>query len=304
MGIFVLLGIILISVLAPFVYRLTIKSKDQDFSKFEAAVAEFEAKLEETRIAREAERESRRGWQNQNRNQRFASNQPINLNPFRFNPNRLPISEWQRMGIPQNIANRIHNFEKAGGTFRFKEDLARIYSITDDVYSQLEPFIDLPSKASQLGGQNRMAVGKPEISRPSNTIERQIVNLNTADSATLVTVSGIGPTFGRRIIKYRELLGGFVNKNQLMEVFGMDSARFEQIINWLEIDPGLINKININTSTWENLVRHPYINRNIASSIIAFRNQHGPFRKAEDLKKSKLISDSIFSKIAPYLSLN
>ncbi len=303
-GIFVLLGIILLSVLGPVGYRWALPPKSIDFSEFEAAVDEFEAKLEERRFAREADRESRRAWQNQNRNQRFFRNEPIKLKPFRFNPNNLPLSEWQKMGMPDNIAIRIHNYERAGGNFRFKEDLARIYSITEDIYNQLEPYIDLPSRSSQSHDRTKTAGVRPEFERPPLINERNIVNLNTADSATLVTVRGIGPAFSRRIINYRNKLGGYVNKGQLMEVFGMDSARFELIQNWLEIDPTAITQINVNTSNWENLVRHPYINGNIANSIIALRNQHGPFKKAEDVKKSKLITDSIFRKIAPYLSVD
>lgn len=302
-GVFVLLGVILLSILAPFVYKWATPQKDFDFSRFEAAVVEFETKLEESRIAREAERESRRSWQGPSRDQRFSQNESIKLNPFRFNPNRLPISEWQRMGIPENIANRIHNFERAGGSFRFKEDLARIYSITDEIYEQLEPFIDLPSRNDQPERQFASTASREGFTREFNSTVFNIVELNSVDSATLVTVRGIGPAFSSRIISYRERLGGFVDVNQLMEVFGMDSARFEQIKNSFEIDANLVSKINVNSSTWEEMVRHPYINSNIASSIIAIRRQHGPYNYPEDVKRSALITDSIFSRISPYISL-
>jgi competence ComEA-like helix-hairpin-helix protein len=302
-GILVLLGLILVFLAAPFVYRSAAPEKTTDFSKFDEAVARFEAKLEESIMAREAERENRRTWQNQTRGQRFSQNQQISLNPFRFNPNKLPVSEWKRMGIPENIATRIHNFEKAGGSFRFKEDLARIYSITDEIYNQLEPFIDLPSRSSRTERHFASANDRDNSFREITNTTRSIVNLNSADSATLVTVRGIGPAFSSRIIRYRERLGGFVNVDQLMEVFGMDSTRFEQIRNWFEIDPNLVSRINVNSSTWEELVKHPYINGNIASSIIAFRRQHGPYATMADLKKSKLISDSLFSRISPYISI-
>jgi competence protein ComEA len=303
-GILVLLGLILVFLAAPFVYRSVTPEKTTDFSKFDEVVARFEAKLEEGIMAKEAERESRRTWQNQKRGQRFSQNQQITLNPFKFNPNKLPSSEWKRMGIPENIATRIHNFEKAGGSFRFKEDLARIYSITDEVYNQLEPFIDLPSKSSRTESHFVSANDRDNSIREITNNARSIVNLNTADSATLVTVRGIGPAFSSRIIRYRERLGGFVNMNQLMEVFGMDSARFEQIRNWFEIDPNLVSRINVNSSTWEELVKHPYINSNIANSIIALRKQHGPYTTLSDLKRSKLISDSLLIKISPYISVD
>jgi len=303
-GIFVLLGIILISIVAPFVYRWAVPQKTIDLSKFEEAVVQFEAKIEESRMAREAERESRRTWQRPNRDWDFSRNEPVILNPFRFNPNRLPIAEWKRMGIPDQIANRIHNYENAGGSFRFKEDLARIYAITDEIYKQLEPFIDLPSRKDIQDRQVAAANGIEGFSRERISPEVRMVELNSADSATLVTVSGIGPAFSRRIIRYRERLGGFVDVTQLLEVFGMDTTRFNQIKGSFYIDPNLISGLKLNSSTWEELVRHPYINSNIANSIIALRRQHGPFRLVEDLKKSKLISDSLFYRLHPYLLLD
>lgn len=53
------------------------------------------------------------------------------------------------------------------------------------------------------------------------------VNLNTADSAALETLPGIGPTLAQRIIDYRQSHGPFERIEDLLQVSGIGQATFE-----------------------------------------------------------------------------
>ena len=64
-----------------------------------------------------------------------------------------------------------------------------------------------------------------------------------------------------------------------------------------------VKKININTATIDEMKAHPYIKYSIANPIVAYRNEHGSFSKIEDIKKVMAITDEIYKKIAPYLTL-
>jgi competence ComEA-like helix-hairpin-helix protein len=64
-----------------------------------------------------------------------------------------------------------------------------------------------------------------------------------------------------------------------------------------------VKKININTATIDELKAHPYIKYNLANPIVAYRNEHGSFSKIEDIKKVMAVTEEIYKKIAPYLSL-
>lgn len=296
-GIIVLLVLILLVLFTPGIYRLFYKPAVYDFSEFELAVKDFENRLEAMRYTAEAERLERRG---------FSREAPVSaslrLTPFPFDPNQLPASEWERMGIPAHVVRTIKNFENAGGSFRYKEDVKRIYLISDEMYAQLEPYIDLPAResASELPTSLSRFAERPD---PAELRASLRINLNNADTTELIQLYGIGPAFSRRIANYRELLGGFRHPDQLLEVFGMDSTRLEGIRENLLIDTTGIRKINLNQAEWAELVRHPYIDRNIANSLIAIRNQHGPFNKVGDIRKSQLIDEAVFQKIAPYLSV-
>lgn len=101
------------------------------------------------------------------------------------------------------------------------------------------------------------------------------VNLNTADSATLTTLYGIGPYYAKRIIEYRERLGGtFVSEFQLLEIKGIDSAKFGSIRGRIAID-GKVRKLSIADSSFNFLRRNPYIGYDAAKKIVAFREEHG-----------------------------
>lgn len=299
-GILVLLALIIVVLFSPAVYRYFAKPKPHDFSAFEASVADFEARLEAMHEAAEAERLERRT---------FSREAPVSaslrLTPFPFNPNQLPAAEWERMGLPAHVVRSIKNFENAGGSFRYKEDVKRIYLISDEMYAQLEPFIELPSRdARGTSGELPASLSRfAERPDPAEIRASLRINLNTADTTELIQLYGIGPAFSRRIANYRELLGGYLHTDQLLEVFGMDSTRLEGIRQNLVIDTTAIRKINLNQAEWADLVRHPYIDRNIANSLIAIRNQHGPYQSVSDIRRSQLITDELFKKIAPYLSI-
>ncbi|TFH36016.1 MAG: hypothetical protein E4G95_06220, partial [Bacteroidia bacterium] len=102
-----------------------------------------------------------------------------------------------------------------------------------------------------------------------------ICEINSADSSRLVELKGIGPVLSGRIIKYRRLLGGFVSVSQLTEVYGIDSALVKSLSKYLAVDSSLVTRIDINSSGYGDLVRHPYISPEQANLIIRYRSRVG-----------------------------
>ncbi|MEE4177126.1 MAG: helix-hairpin-helix domain-containing protein [Bacteroides sp.] len=296
-GIIVLLILILAVAFAPAVYRSFYKPPPGDSEAFLLAVEDFEERLAAMQANEEKESQAKRSYN------RPAENQPVLLSPFPFNPNHLSVEDWEKMGIPAYVARSIRNYENAGGSFRYKEDVSRLYLVTDEMYSQLEPFILLPSRESQAQEQTLAENPAAASAAIENRASLQ-VNLNTADTTELMKLYGIGPVFSRRIVSYREKLGGYRYLDQLLEVYGMDSLRLNGIRENLMVDTTLTHKININQAEWADLVRHPYISSNLANSLVAIRKQHGPYQSIADIRRSHLVTDEIFQKVAPYLSVD
>ena len=128
--------------------------------------------------------------------------------------------------------------------------------------------------------------------------------LNTADSLDLVQLYNIGPVIARRILKYRSLLGGYVRKEQLREVYGIDSARYNDIAPHLTVDPSRITPIDINTADIDRLKRHPYLDYYQAKAIIRLREERGAYAGVRDILNIPIIDSETFTRIEPYLICN
>lgn len=150
--------------------------------------------------------------------------------------------------------------------------------------------------------QNHVAEPMPEkIFRKSAHV---MVELNSADSMDLVQLYNIGPAFAKRILKYRARLGGFVEKSQLWEVYGMDSVRYNDIAPYVSVNSDGIELIDINSASVDQLKRHPYLDYYQAKAIVRMREQAGLYSDICDLKKVAIIDNETYNKILPYLTCN
>lgn len=127
-----------------------------------------------------------------------------------------------------------------------------------------------------------------------------MIEINTADSAQLCKLYGIGPSFSRRILKYRGLLGGFFTPNQLLEVFGMDSIRYKGIEKHVYSDTSFINKMAINEAEFKTLLRHPYLDYETVKLICNYREYSGPIT-CDDTLRVVIGYDPMFQKVKPYI---
>lgn len=127
-----------------------------------------------------------------------------------------------------------------------------------------------------------------------------MIEINTADSAQLCKLYGIGPSFSRRILKYRGLLGGFFSPHQLLEVFGMDSLRYEGFKEHVFTDETLIKKMAINEAEFKTLLRHPYLDYETVKLICNYREYSGPIT-CDDTLRVVIGYDPMFQKVKPYI---
>ena len=215
---------------------------------------------------------------------------------FLFNPNNLPEKDWLRLGLSAKQIKVIKNYESKGGKFRTKEDVKKMYCISPEEYSLIQSYIQIPQ------GEADKNFTKDTHSLKAEPIVK-MVELNSADTLEFDKLKGIGFSYAKRIIKYRELLGGFVRKEQLMEVYGFDQERYNALSSVVFVDDSKVKKININADVFEELKRHPYIKYNLANLILNYRKQHGNYKSVEDIKQLNLMNDELLSKISPYLTV-
>lgn len=273
-GLVVLVVLIALVLAAPYVYQWLRKDNTINFKDFDKAVAQLNKAGGNTGFDPDAE------------NPKPAS-KPVPVSMFPFDPNNLTLTQWQQLGLSAKQAIVINHYLSKGGHFYKKEDLKKIYGLSTDDYKKLEPYIVISNNSAYHN--EKLSAGK-------------VIELNAADSAKLTAVEGIGPSFAVRIIRYRNRLGGFINKEQLKEVFEIDSLKYEGIKQQVSVNPSIIRKIPINTISFAQLRLFPYLNYKQVNAIIEYRNQHGNYTSIADMKNIVLLDDALLRKIEPYLS--
>jgi competence ComEA-like helix-hairpin-helix protein len=128
-----------------------------------------------------------------------------------------------------------------------------------------------------------------------------LIELNTADTLDLQALRGVGSTYAQRIYNYRKSLGGFNNREQLKEVYGMTFELYEMLLPHITIDSFKIVKINVNTATIKQLYKHPYIDFYLAKAIVKYRTKEGVINSFSDLQSIYLFDDSTLKKLEPYI---
>ena len=227
----------------------------------------------------------------QNSNHENKSNQNIQL--FTFNPNTISPSGWQQLGIKEKTITTIQKYISKGGRFKTPDDLDKIWGLQNDA-ERLKPYVRIDKARDSPPPPHQYSVKQ---------YTKQSIDINTADSLAWLSLPGIGPSFTKRILKFRDKLGGFYSVDQVAETFGLPDSVFKLIRPQLIMTNSVSRFINLNTATVDELKNHPYIRYTYSNAIIQYRTQHGKFNAVEDLKKIMIITDSVYVKLRPYLKV-
>lgn len=160
-------------------------------------------------------------------------------------------------------------------------------------------------KRYDQGKSNRQVSGWPVYRKPDTLRKRQetafTVEINGADTLEWQRLKGIGSGYARRIVAYRNKLGGFFEKAQLMEVYGMDAQRYAMIRDHLVVDTSDLRRIDINRVTFKELIAHPYFPYEVTRAVILYRKKANGFKSQEELRNVEGVTDSLFRKIRWYV---
>jgi len=222
---------------------------------------------------------------------------------FYFDPNTISPSDWKRLGLRDKTIQTIQNYLSKGGKFRKAEDLQRIYGLHQNEYERLLPYVRIEPTLERKPSETFTTASNEKPETKSYTSRYSVIDINSADTSAFISLPGIGSKLAARIINFRDRLGGFYSVEQVKETFGLPDSTYQKIKQYLKLDNAFVKKININTATIDELKAHPYIKFSLANPIVAYRIEHGLFSKVEDVKKVMAVTEDVYRKIAPYLSL-
>lgn len=216
---------------------------------------------------------------------------------FPFNPNTASEEELLKLGLPKHTVKTILKYRaRSPVAFKKKEDLAKLYTLSKTDYDRIAPYVRIPEEMKEVAVPH----DNPVYSNERN--ETHIIELNAATAEELMSLRGIGPGYSKRIINFRDGLGGFIKVEQLQEVFGFPDSTYQQLKSRFRVNVTLVKQINVNIADEETLASQTYIGRKLAGNIIKLRNDLKQFKEIEQLRQVPLINDEKYRKIAPYLS--
>lgn len=207
-----------------------------------------------------------------------------------FDPNEYVLSDWVKLGLSEKQANVVIRFTQHG--IYSNEELKKIFVISDELFRLIKDSTYYPSRPQKID------VFGPSVTRRNE----KLVQLNVATHDELIELNGIGDYYAKKIIEYREKLGGFHSQEQLLELWKFTPEKLAKITDQLVVS-GDLQKININQASYEELVKHPYVSSKVANSIVKMRAQRDGYKNLEDLLDSKLIDRELFNKLEPYIKL-
>lgn len=225
------------------------------------------------------------------------SNTPLKYRLFVFDPNIITKQNWIELGVREKTADGILNYISKGGRFRQPEDINKIWGIDSVHKARLIPYVRIAELATNYPN-TKFPERQPYVPK-----KIEAININTADTTAWATLPGIGPGYARRIVKFRDQLGGFYDTKQVAETFMLPDSVYQKILPYLRCNPNETQKININTATEENLKQHPKIRWQLAKLIVAYRKQHGSYKSIEELTNIMIITPEVMKDIRNYVKV-
>lgn len=208
-----------------------------------------------------------------------------------FDPNQITREGLVALGLNDRTAERMVSYRSKGGRFRRKVDVGKIYGMDSSWLKHAGDWMKFPKE--EIGAARQQPRKKRLV----------LEDINTTDTLRLQDVYGIGPALARRIVTFRDRLGGFVFMEQLRDVYGLDSVVVERVKRQFEVKPGFEPRmLNLQKATYDEIIQHPYISRRQAQAIVAYRKQHDGLDSLEQLVEIKVLDGKWLSKVRPYLT--
>lgn len=234
----------------------------------------------------------RHGHEATHGNGRDATRRRIEPEPFAIDT--ASAAYLTALGFSPRQAEVIIRYREASGGIRTPEQFGRCYVVSDEMAERLLPYIIFDDRTPESEPP------APAEAGPESASRRQI-EINSADSATLRSVRGIGERSVTEIIRYRELLGGYHSVEQIAELPCVTESNYEKILQQIYCDSCKITKIDINFADPKELVRHPYVSAKALRRIVKQRKLKGGWSGIEEMTEDNIFTKEEAERLAPYL---
>jgi DNA uptake protein ComE-like DNA-binding protein len=215
----------------------------------------------------------------------------------KFDPNTASDEDLASFGFSSKNIRTIRNYLSKGGSFKSPEDLKKLYGVDKDLIEKTIPLVEIRNENKPY--QNT-SFKQDSLKKTKGKKVFEVLEINAADSESLLKLYRIGPSLASKIINYRNKLGGFLNLNQLTEIWGFDEDILYDLQGKIMVDANRAKRLNLNNVDLETLKQHPYYKFKLSQAIVNYRLQHGNFKSMNDLRNIRIVNDSILKLISIY----
>ena len=249
---------------------------------------------------------------------------------FPFDPNEADSTTLLRLGLSPWQVRSIYRYRARHGRYHRAEDFKRVPNMTGEQWQRLAPHIRIaekyrllrdvdsslrrpavsssrptsPTDISQYSPSDVHEAAAPirraerdTVLRPYKLAEGTTVDINRADTSLLKKIPQIGTYRARKIVEYRQELGGYVRAEQAMEACEMP----DEVLRWLRVDTLGTRRINVNKASVQQMMRHPYITFYMARSINEYRRKEGRIEGDEVLRTLPEFDADKVLRLQPYI---
>jgi len=295
-GIVFIVCLILIIIILPFFFPYFINEEKTDATQFEKEIAQLH-------VDSTSKKYYSKNYDEEYYNDYTPSNKKYSTKSevFFFDPNTASVADWIRLGINPRTAQTIQKYISKGGKFHQPEDIKKIWGLSRKDAERLIPYVSIKEVKKEYPQNEQKEY--PEKKNYSKNYSDQKIDINLADTSEYIALPGIGSKLSKRIVAFREKLGGFYSVDQIGETYMLPDSTFQKIKPRLVVGSKAIKKININSASVDEMKAHPYIRYSMANAIFQYRRQHGTFNSIEEIKKIMSVTEDFYNKASPYLAV-
>lgn len=216
-----------------------------------------------------------------------------------FDPNTFTYDELVEAGLSSSVAKNIVAYRGKVGNFTYRSDLLKLYALSKEEFQRIEPFIDLPENTIEAEGIDT-ATAEEVAQKEKEVMPFVQIDVNEANKQELMKVKGIGPYYAQNILKYRDVLGGFYDIEQLYEVYNLPDSVVRATSPHFVVNTSAIRKIKVKEASFKEVLSHPYLSYQETKALLNYLKQH-PEATIEDLQEMHIFSPKQASRLEHYL---
>ena len=225
---------------------------------------------------------------------------------YLFNPNFISDYKGYKLGMSVQEIDRLLAFRKENKYVNSAKEFQNVTKVSDSLLNVMAPYFKFPDWVNNKKQNTKFKEYTSYQNQAFAKKEKIIfIDINEATKEDLVKIYGIGDAISIRILKQKELLGGFVSMEQMKEVWGLSPEVIENLNTHFKV---LVlprfKKIEINNASLKELSQFHYFRYSLAKEIVTYRSMNGNIKNIEDLTKIKGFPVDKANLIGLYLDFN